>query len=198
MQLDAVKRAFDRGWREISKRGAVLIRGVLITLFQLSNLSAHSVQTVVVGVETLSAREKRVGLGDGAGGDLRPRGGNLEGEVAGHGVGGLRVGGGGIVEFAVELVGIGELGGDVGFGAVNGLKRGNCLRILADFAVIAGEGALHVRIVGRAMPGHVEIAAGQIHLLKLLIREREQQLRARVGLQALRLVEPVDGTGVVL
>ena len=74
---------------------------------------------------------------------------------------------------------------------------GNGFRVVPRLAVIAGQRPLHVGIVGRAALGHFQIVAGLVHLLKLLVRKRKQQFRARIGAQLFRLAQPFQRVVVI-
>ena len=94
-------------------------------------------QPVVIGIEPGGTVKKGTRMLDGTGGDLRLRRGELQTDIARQGICSPHVKLGRVLQLAIELVGVSELGHDIRVRVADGFQLIDRFAVIAGLAVIA-------------------------------------------------------------
>ena len=197
VELDGIERTLN-GLRGNVRQGSLVFADRIGVLFlNACDLSAEGVQAVVVGFNSSGTPEERVCAVNGTDGDLGLRRGELEVQILRFGIGHLNVKPGGLFFVASQLIGVGELGFHIGALRLNRFQGCNGFVIMAGFAIVAGHRALHFRVVGRARFGHLQVAAGEVEIVHVLVGHGQQQLCASASLEAFCLTQRGDSILII-
>ena len=170
---------------------------VVVVILQLRDVAANRVQPIRIRLDLLRPLQKILGVGNVVIGHLRLGCGELQTDVMWHCIGCALVKAGGIVEAAIELIGVSHFGDDIRMRIVDGFERIDGFRIISGVAVVAGQRALHVGIVGSAPLCHLQPAIRLIQLLHMFVTDGKQQLGARVGPETLSFGKRIESIIVV-